>query len=67
MVMISQSVDDFKSEKPFEPKKVQEYKEKAKKALLKKHYKKAYRYLHKVKTYKEQPLMIVDEFWMMHS
>ncbi len=69
MGMISQSLDDFKSAKSFEPtepKKVQEYKEKAKKALQRKHYNKAYKYLHKAKTYREQPLMIVDEFWMMN-
>lgn len=66
MGMVSQSLDDFKSvSKPREPKKVQEYKEKARKAMQKKQYKKAYKYLHKAKTFRSQPLIVIDEMWML--
>lgn len=46
-----------------EPKKVKEYKEKAIKAMSKKHYRKAYRYLHKAKIYKE--VVLIDEFQIL--
>jgi hypothetical protein len=66
MGMVSQSLNDFKSlSKPREPKKVQEYKEKAKKAMVKRQYKKAYKYLHKAKTYKVQSFIVIDECWMI--
>lgn len=65
MGMISQSTEDFKNAKSTEPKKVREFKNKAKEALLKKQYKKAYKFLHKVKIYKLQHYIIIDEFHML--
>lgn len=50
-----------------EPKKVKEYKEKAMKAMSKKHYRKAYRFLHKAKKYKESKIVLIDEFWMLFN
>ena len=42
----------------------QDYMKKAEKALLKKQYKKAYKYLHKAKTFKVEPFIVADEAYM---